>query len=244
MNNRKSVVSKNNSTLMKLILSIVSGDSDEALKIVKAFPNVVYFSLATGASSDAALGYYYKNIGHYLVAGDTPLHAAAAAYRIPLVKALIRNNADVEAKNRRGAEPLHYASDGQPDALNWNPKAQVQTIRALLEAGAKPNTINQNGVGPLHRAVRQRCAAAVNILLLSGADVNMKNGNGSTPLHLAVQDTGRGGSGMPDARKLQREVIVLLVNAGANLDAINASGKTVRESIKSKWIRDFIASYG
>jgi hypothetical protein len=243
VNKRKSKVPKNDSILMKLILSIVSGDRDEAMKTVRAFPNVVYLSLAAGASRHAALDYYYENIGHYLIAGDTPLHAAAAGYRTPLVKALIINGADVRARNRRGAEPLHYASDGHPDALNWNSKAQVETIRALLEAGAKPNTLNQNGVGPLHRAVRQRCAAAVNILLLNGADVNMKNGNGSTPLHLAVQDTGRGGRGMPEVRKLQREIIVLLMNAGANLDEVNASNKTVRESIKSKWIRDLIASY-
>lgn len=82
----------------------------------------------------------------------------------------------------------------------------------------------------------------MDVLLRNGADVSLKNGKGSTPLHLAVQDTGRGGTGTLEARKLQREVILLLKNAGARLDEIDGRGKTVLESIKNEWIRDFITS--
>src|SRR5256885_12225037 len=41
---------------------------------------------------------------------------------------------------------------------------------------------------PLHRAVRTRCAAAVQCLLRAGADPLMKNKPGSTAFHLAVQN--------------------------------------------------------
>ena len=69
---------------------------------------------------------------------------------------------------------------------------------------------------PLHRAVRQRCSLAVATLLKNGASVRFKNHSGSTPLHLAVQNTGKGGTGSIEAKTLQRQIILLLLQAGAN----------------------------
>jgi hypothetical protein len=73
-----------------------------------------------------------------------------------------------------------------------------------------------NGVTPLHRAVRTRCAAAVKVLLESGADVGCKNKNGSTPAQLATRNTGRGGSGSPEAKAQQSEIVRLLERHGAS----------------------------
>jgi hypothetical protein len=42
-----------------------------------------------------------------------------------------------------------------------------------------------------------------------------KNGNGSTPIFLATRQTGRGGSGSPEAKKQQSEIIRLLERRGA-----------------------------
>jgi hypothetical protein len=66
-------------------------------------------------------------------------------------------------------------------------------------------------VAPLHRAVRTRCAAALSALLEGGADAQPKNKRGSTPLKLARLNTGRGGSGSPEA-KAQQEQIVRVVH--------------------------------
>jgi ankyrin repeat protein len=52
-------------------------------------------------------------------------------------------------------------------------------------AGADPNALDHSGVTPLHRAVRTRCAAAVQDLLEGGADMLAKNKSGATPLRLA-----------------------------------------------------------
>jgi hypothetical protein len=65
-------------------------------------------------------------------------------------------------------------------------------------------------VTPLHRAVRTRCAAAVGALLDGGADTRRKNRSGSTPMLLAAQNTGRGGTGSPEA-KAQQDVIVRML---------------------------------
>lgn len=81
--------------------------------------------------------------------------------------------------------------------------------------GADPNAIDKSGVAPLHRAVRNRCAAAVRALIDGGADPRTPNKNGSTPLLLATQNTGRGGSGSAAAKAQQKEILRLLMEHGA-----------------------------
>jgi ankyrin repeat protein len=136
---------------------------------------------------------------------------AAAAFRRPLAELLMAHGADCHARNRRGAEPLHYAAD----ANRWEPAAQAETIACLLSAGADPNALDNSGVAPLHRAVRTRSLPAVRALLDGGADPRAPNTSGSTPLHLAVQTTGRGGSGSEHARQQQAGIIQLLLERGA-----------------------------
>ena len=103
---------------------------------------------------------------------------------------------------------------GMPGSSCWNPSAQAATIACLIEAGADPNATDMGGVTPLHRAVRTRCAAAVEALLAHGADVGRENKNGSTPMLLATQTTGRGGSGSPAAKAQQEEIVRLLERHG------------------------------
>src|SRR5213079_2218249 len=106
------------------------------------------------------------DIAHYLYAGDTALHLAAAAFRVPVAKLLVAHGADCRAKNRRGAEPLHYAADGN----RWEPRAQADVIEYLVSIGAEPDAVDKTGVAPLHRAVRTRSLAAVRALLDGGAN--------------------------------------------------------------------------
>ena len=167
-------------------------------------------ALVTGASRQEPAPYFFDSIKHYVYAGDTALHVAAAALRPTIARTLLNAGAHVHAKNRRGAEPLHYAVDGGPGNPAWDPAAQVATIEALLAAGADPNATDKGGVTPLHRAVRNRCAAAVRALLEGGADRSRANGNGSKPLQLAKLTTGRGGSGSAEAKAEQAEIVRLL----------------------------------
>jgi ankyrin repeat protein len=97
----------------------------------------------------------------------------------------------------------------------WNPRAQSQIIAMLISAGADPNAVDKSGVAPLHRAVRNRCAAAVRALIGGGADPRAPNKSGSTPMLLATQNTGRGGSGSSEAKAQQQEILRLLEEHGA-----------------------------
>jgi len=229
---------------MTLIRTIASGDTPVALRLLEATPDLARQAVVIGATRQVSTDYYFEEIVHYVYGGDTALHIASAAYSLEIAKALLQRGANVRARNRRGAEPLHYAGDGHLESKGWNPGAQEAVVRYLIEAGADSNARDKSGVTPLHRAVRTRCASAVRALLFKGADSRLKNGSGSTPLHLAVQNTGRGGSGSPESREQQREIILLLLKAGARTSDKDAKGKTVLQSVREDWVREVLEETG
>jgi hypothetical protein len=200
--------------LMRLARTIAAGDAEAAAGLLAASPQLACACFEEGATRQGAHAYFLDRIGRYIYAGDTALHVAAAAYRADLVRKLLAAGADVRARNRRGAEPLHAAAVGGPGSEAWNPPAQAATIALLIAAGADPNAVDMDGVTPLHRAVRTRCAAAVAALIDGGADAARRNKGGSTPLRLARLTTGRGGSGSPDAKAQQQEILRLLKSHG------------------------------
>jgi hypothetical protein len=204
-------VAEGDAAFIALVRAIVARDEATAYELLVASPELVVAHARNAATRQRAQDYYFKEIEHYLAVGDTALHIAAASYCHDLARSLVGLGAEVSAKNHRGAEPLHYAADGMPGSVGWNPRAQAATIVCLIEAGADPNTLDKSGVAPLHRAVRTRCAAAVNALLDGGADPHLSNRRGSTPLMLARRNTGRGGSGSPEARAQQEQIVRLLV---------------------------------
>lgn len=178
-----------------------------------ASPELARQAFRAGATRDNAAAWYLDEIEHYLYAGDTLLHVAAATYDRDVARTLVTAGAEVCARNRRGAEPLHYAADGGPTLRTWNPRAQADVISYLIDAGANPNSVDKSGVAPLHRAVRTRCTGAVRALLAGGANPRLENKSGSTPIGLAAQTTGRGGSGTAEARREQAYILRLLEDA-------------------------------
>jgi ankyrin repeat protein len=200
---------------MKLVRAIVDGDADAVTRLLAETRFLAAACFDTGASRATAQPYFLAKVGRYIYAGDTALHIAAAGYCRDFVERLIGAGADVRARNRRGAEPLHAAAAGMPGAPNWDPHAQATTIACLIAAGADPNTPDQGGATPLHKAVRSRCAAAVKALLDGGADPRRKNKTGSTALRLVEVNSGRGGSGSPEAKAEQQEILRLLEAHGA-----------------------------
>src|SRR5205807_775979 len=105
----QSVAAAGDSGLMALVRAIALGDAAAALRLLAVSPVLVSARAEDGATRQAAKEYHLKEIGHYIYEGDTALHIAAAAYRLEIVRKLIAMGGDVRARNRRGAEPLHYA---------------------------------------------------------------------------------------------------------------------------------------
>jgi len=226
-------MAKANPGLPGFIRLVVSGDIDELSRRLAADPALATAAAEVGATRTGAANFFFSDIAHYLYAGDTALHMAAAAFRRPVAELLVSRGADCRARNRNGAQPLHYAAD----ANRWDPAAQAETIEYLLSVGADPNAVDKNGAAPLHRAVRTRSLPAVRALLDGGANPKAPNKAGSTPLHLAVQPTGRGGSGSEQAREQQAGIIKLLLERGARPADKDKRGKQVRQAATSEWIR-------
>ena len=195
------------SDLASLLRAIGTGDRAVVTELLDAAP-----SLATARllRSDE---FFIAECHAQLYEGETALHAAAFAYDAEIARGLVKRGADVRAKNRRGAEPLHAATIGVPGSGNWNPTRQRAVITYLVEVGADPNAPAAGGVTPLHRAVRNRCSTAVEVLLHAGAHPRLANDNGSTAFDLAHWPTGRGGVGSIAAKAEQRIIVELLESA-------------------------------
>jgi Ankyrin repeats (many copies)/Ankyrin repeat len=192
--------------LLMLMRAVGSGDRRGVLALLTAQPGLVLGRLERDEE------FFFAECHAQVYAGDTALHVAAFAHDAILVSDLVAHGADVRARNRRGAEPLHAAMTGGPGSASWEPTAQVAALRALIASGADPNAAAAGGVTPLHRAVRNRCSAAVQALIELGADPKRRNDNGSTAMQLAQWTTGRGGSGSPEA-KTEQQIIKRLIAA-------------------------------
>ncbi len=223
-------------TYLDFVRVVVDGDIERLTRRLAASPALATTSSPVGASRQESSAFFFADIAHYFYAGDTALHMAAAAFRRQVAALLVAHGADCRAKNRRGAEPLHYAAD----ANRWDPTAQAETIEYLISVGADPNAVDRSAVSPLHRAVRTRSLTAVRALVDGGADSRRPNGAGSTPLHLAVQTTGRGGSGSPQAREQQAGIVRLLLERGARATDQDGRGKSVHQAATGEWIRSVL----
>ena len=195
------------SDVVELIVAIAAGDRPTAQKLMDANASLVAAGLAR--SDERFL--VTQNVQIYQ--GDSALHAAGFSYDLELARELVNRGADVRARNRRGAEPLHAATTGSPRSIHWHPARQRKIIGYLVSAGADPDARAAGGVTPLHRAVRNRCSAAVEALLRAGADVDLTNDHGSTAWDLAQWTTGRGGTGVPEAKAEQALILDLLARS-------------------------------
>jgi ankyrin repeat protein len=218
----------------QLLRAIVDDDRARARQLIKQEPD-----LATCLTEKPRL--YGGKIAHWLYANDTPLHLAAAGYRIEIARLLLTAGANVNsAASHRQARPLHYAADGYLRSPSYDAARQVKMIHCLLDAGADLAAADKNGATALHRAVRTRCAAAVQCLLDAGADPTAHNRSpsGATPFHLAVQNTGRGGSGDAAAKDAQRRIIELFLERRVSPRTKDTRGKSVLDWAEaSEWVR-------
>jgi hypothetical protein len=200
--------------LVRFMKVIGGGDEATALQMLAATPGLATARLGDGARKATGAEFFLAERLLQVYAGDSALHVTAATYDTKLARTMVAAGADVRARNRRGAEPLHSAVNGVPDSTAWDPRRQAAVIRYLISAGADPEATAAGGITPLHRAVRNRCAAAVQALLDAGADPRRPNNSGSSAIDLAQQTTGRGGTGGAAAKAQQAEIIRLLNGRG------------------------------
>jgi hypothetical protein len=106
-------------------------------------------------------------------ADESPLMLAALRGDLPMARALIARDADV---NKTGWTPLHYAAS----------RGQIPMIDLLLEHHAYIDAESPNRTTPLMMAAGYGSVQATRILLRAGADATLKNAEGLTALDFAL----------------------------------------------------------
>jgi ankyrin repeat protein len=113
------------------------------------------------------------------------------------VRALLRQKPDVNAPQADGTTALHWAA-------RWD---DLETARALIQSGAKPQTANRDGATPMFLATVNGSAPMIDLLLTAGADPNAPVlSHGETALMMA-------------ARTGKLDAVNLLIARGAKLNA-------------------------
>lgn len=156
--------------------------------------------------------------------GDMPLHEAARAGRLVVVKLLLDNNADINARDARNHTPLYEAlmsgrtqiarllvkrgAEFDPDRMLEqvvrNQVTDRDVIEFLTQHGADINHVTENGDTPLHLAVKLGNRVLSKHLIANGADVNAGDAAGHSPLWYA-------------SRRRNEDIVKLLKRSGAVL---------------------------
>lgn len=96
----------NTSTFLQLIQFIVAQDTDQVARCLRATPELAPMASPVGATRQAASEFFFPTISHYLYAGDTALHMAAACCSRKIAQLLVQHGANTGARNRRHVLPL------------------------------------------------------------------------------------------------------------------------------------------
>jgi len=156
---------------------------------------------------------------------DTPLHYAVINGDIELVEMLLNRGVNINVENWCGNTPLHNAVKSK----------KIEHIEFLLKNGAYVNARNSDTVTPLHLAVEKGSKEIVKLLLKHGAHVDSACDfifwEGCTPQLLGVEETSTSWEGYTPlwlaAKKGHEEVVKLLLECGANINAQDKYGRSL-----------------
>ena len=114
----------------------------------------------------------------------------------------------------------------------------LDSVKALLDAGADVNQLTAYGWSPLLVATQNRYYKLSAYLIERGADVNLPNKGGWTPLYLATDnrniESGDYPVRMPDMDHL--DFIKLLLDHGANVNARMKDSTETRTVFTNQWL--------
>ena len=147
------------------------------------------------------------NINSVDINGDTALHTASATGSYSLVLTLINFGACIEAGAHIIDTPLHRAAS----------QGNVSILKLLVDLGGNINAADgRSGNTPLHVAASYSQIPSVAALLEKNADINALNKAQETPLMNALRSSAEN----------RLSMFRILVDHGADINTINAEGKT------------------
>ena len=185
-----------------------------------------------------------KDFGIDQMATGTLLHRAALDGQTAQAEQLLNNGADVNEHNSAGYTPLHLAAA----------KGRLEMAQLLLDHGAEINALEGLGLTPLHLAVQNRQPEMVALLVSRYANTELQGkafgmtGEAVSPLDLAavLGETAsarilieQGKADLASRTSMSKhtplhaaaeadnsEVVALLLESGAQVDARDTYGET------------------
>jgi ankyrin repeat protein len=186
--------------------------------------------------------------------GITPMLIATENFNFDIAAYLLKQGADVNRWDWWGRTPLYAVVDlntlpygGRADHISMDQTTSLKLMELMLDAGANPNaqlklfppyralgadrggdSLLTIGATPLLRAAKAGDAAAIRLLLAHHALPDLAQNLDITPLMAAA---GVGTSGVDTRGKYKTqaeasEAIKLLVQGGANVNAVDVRGLT------------------
>lgn len=160
--------------------------------------------------------------------GDTGINLAVEKYDLRLIKILVEAGSPMDYNGRRTGIPLVTVS--------CRGDFNMEILKYLLDSGAdvngQPQSRPSHAYGtPLQNAAARAQVETVKVLLSHGADVNMSSIPSNyfpNALHAALFPE-------PPAVEKRREIIKLLLDAGADPTVATAEGKSLAELSKIRF---------
>lgn len=141
------------------------------------------------------------------VSGSTVLHHFAGL-DVEIVRYLLAKGADIQARDNAGRTPLFRAATFTDKSM----------IELMLAHGADPEVRDSAGAGVLF-VTPPYLVESIQVLLKRGADPRIRTETGATALHAYA-------SAYYGTRKRGWEGVRLLVEAGADINAVDSKGST------------------
>ena len=184
--------------------------------------------------------------------GRTPLHLASECNLSSVVALLLSLGAKVDACDNDGITPLLGISGSRFYLESRSLFAGSDaTASVLLEHGASVHVRDKDGRTPLHLASRCNLPRIAALLLKFGADVDPRDNVQMTPLFLADSETGplllKHGASVhlrdinsqtplhTASRSVISNLVALLLNSGAEIDALDKCHRSPLHSTLSLW---------
>ena len=177
--------------------------------------------------------------------GTTALHWAAEEGHTAVVQLLLERGANPnlrsDVKITAGGFGPAQPTGGVTPLILASREGALETAKALLAAEALINQQSGGGHTPLLTAVQNGHAELATLLLDHGADPSLANDQGWTPLYLAVKGRTPEVGTMPNPDVTSDalfDLIELLLEKGAKVDARISANSEVRNAIRATWLEE------
>jgi ankyrin repeat protein len=217
---------------------LINAETGGFLSFLESSPNQVDTAMRFGdvGMLQALFTKHPELISSIDITGRTPLHKAAYYGETSIVRLLLADKADVEARDTFGDTPLFGASingyTGAAELLikngaNVNVRNDTWETPLIYAAESGNNTVllfllannsnvnaqDRDGSSALDKAIALGRENTAQLLITSNADVNIRDNDGETPVFHAVKAG-------------QTKIVELLLSNGADANAVNRHGKT------------------